>query len=152
MPPPLAAVTSCHHHQPLSPVKKIDRVKQEMEAAERDCHLNRVAELKYGTLMTLQLQLEEAERNLSDYQHSRKSLFREEVTDMDIAEIVSKWTGIPLSNLQQSERDKLVSLEHVLHKRVIGQDMAVKSVTDAIRRVFPIAEFRRSIVPRTLPI
>ncbi|KAF5760802.1 hypothetical protein HanRHA438_Chr16g0769611 [Helianthus annuus] len=90
MPPLLAAVTSCHHHQPLSPVKKIDRVKQEMEAAERDCHLNLAAELKYGTLMTLQLQLEEAERNLSDYQHSGKSLLREEVIDIDIAEIVSK--------------------------------------------------------------
>ncbi|KAF5753637.1 putative ClpA/B family, AAA+ ATPase domain, ATP-dependent Clp protease ATP-binding subunit ClpA [Helianthus annuus] len=114
--------------------EEIDRVNQEMEAAERDYDLNRAAELKYGTLMTLQRQLEEAERNLSDYQHSGKSLLREEVTDIDIAEIVSKWTGIPLSNLQQSERDKLVSLEHVLHKRVIGQDMAVKSVADAIRR------------------
>ncbi|XP_035838959.1 chaperone protein ClpB3, chloroplastic-like [Helianthus annuus] len=72
----LAAVTSCHHHQPLSPVKKIDRVKQEMEAAERDCHLNRAVELKYGTLMTLQLQLEEAERNLSDYQHSANTLIK----------------------------------------------------------------------------
>lgn len=105
-----------------------------MEAAERDYDLNRAAELKYGTLMTLQRQLDEAEKNLYDYQHSGKSLLREEVTDIDIAEIVSKWTGIPLSNLQQSERDKLVSLEQVLHKRVIGQDMAVKSVADAIRR------------------
>ncbi|KAI3679959.1 hypothetical protein L2E82_50695 [Cichorium intybus] len=114
--------------------EEIDRVNQEMEAAERDYDLNRAAELKYGTLMTLQRQLSEAEKNLSDYQHSGKSLLREEVTDIDIAEIVSKWTGIPLSNLQQSERDKLVSLEHVLHKRVVGQDMAVKSVADAIRR------------------
>lgn len=114
--------------------QKIDRVNQEMEAAERDYDLNRAAELKYGTLMTLQRQLEEAERNLSDYRHSGKSLLREEVTEIDIAEIVSKWTGIPLSNLQQSEREKLVSLEHVLHNRVVGQDMAVKSVADAIRR------------------
>lgn len=114
--------------------EEIDRVNQEMEAAERDYDLNRAAELKYGTLMTLQRQLSEAEKNLSDYQHSGKSLLREEVTDIDIAEIVSKWTGIPLSNLQQSERDKLVSLEHVLHKRVVGQDIAVKSVADAIRR------------------
>lgn len=114
--------------------EEIDRVNQEMEAAERDYDLNRAAELKYGTLMTLQRQLEEAERNRYEYQHSGKSLLREEVTDIDIAEIVSKWTGIPLSNLQQSERDKLVSLEHVLHKRVVGQDMAVKSVADAIRR------------------
>ncbi|XP_071701624.1 chaperone protein ClpB4, mitochondrial [Rutidosis leptorrhynchoides] len=114
--------------------EEIDRVNQEMEAAERDYNLNRAAELKYGTLMTLQRQLEEAEKNLSEYQRSGKSFLREEVTDIDIAEIVSKWTGIPLSNLQQSERDKLVSLEQVLHKRVVGQDMAVKSVADAIRR------------------
>lgn len=114
--------------------EEIDRVNQEMEAAEREYNLNRAAELKYGTLMSLQRQLEEAERNLSDYQNSGKSFLREEVSDLDIAEIVSKWTGIPLSNLQQSERDKLVSLEQVLHKRVIGQDSAVKSVADAIRR------------------
>ncbi|WOH03792.1 hypothetical protein DCAR_0623192 [Daucus carota subsp. sativus] len=114
--------------------EEIDRVKLEMEAAERDYDLNRAAELKYGTLMSLQRQLEEAEKNLADYQGSGNSLLREEVSDLDIAEIVSKWTGIPLSNLQQSERDKLVLLEEVLHKRVVGQDMAVKSVADAIRR------------------
>ncbi|KAL0016513.1 hypothetical protein SO802_003582 [Lithocarpus litseifolius] len=113
---------------------EIDRVNLEMEAAEREYNLSRAAELKYGTLMSLQRQLEEAEKNLADFRKSGKSLLREEVTDLDIAEIVSKWTGIPLSNLQQSERDKLVHLEQVLHKRVIGQDLAVKSVADAIRR------------------
>jgi ATP-dependent Clp protease ATP-binding subunit ClpB len=105
-----------------------------MEAAERDYDLNRAAELKYGTLMSLQRQLEEAEKNLADFQNSGQSFLREEVSDLDITEIVSKWTGIPLSNLQQTEREKLVSLEKVLHKRVIGQDIAVKSVADAIRR------------------
>ncbi|CAI9092627.1 OLC1v1027923C2 [Oldenlandia corymbosa var. corymbosa] len=114
--------------------EEIDRVNLEMEAAERDYDLNRAAELKYGTLMSLQRQLEEAEKNLSEYRTSEQSLLREEVTDLDIAEIVSKWTGIPVSNLQQSERDKLVSLEEELHKRVVGQDMAVKAVADAIRR------------------
>ncbi|XP_065849503.1 chaperone protein ClpB4, mitochondrial [Euphorbia lathyris] len=114
--------------------EEIDRVNLEMEAAERDYDLSRAAELKYGTLMALQRQLEEAEKNLADFQKSGKSLLREEVTDLDIADIVSKWTGIPVSNLQQSEREKLVYLEQVLHKRVIGQDMAVKSVADAIRR------------------
>ncbi|KAK9947192.1 hypothetical protein M0R45_012626 [Rubus argutus] len=114
--------------------EEIDRVNQEMEAAERAYDLSRAAELKYGTLMSLQRQLEEAEKNLADYRKSGKSFLREEVTDLDIAEIVSKWTGIPLSNLQQSERDKLVMLEQVLHKRVVGQDIAVKSVADAIRR------------------
>ena len=113
---------------------QIDRVNLEMEAAEREYNLNRAAELKYGTLISLQRQLEEAEKNLADYRNSGKSLTREEVTDLDIAEIVSKWTGIPLSNLQQSERDKLVLLEQVLHERVVGQESAVKSVADAIRR------------------
>ncbi|KNA10130.1 hypothetical protein SOVF_147290 [Spinacia oleracea] len=114
--------------------EEIDRVNLEMEAAEREYDLSRAAELKYGTLMSLQRQLQEAEKNLAEYRESGKSLLREEVTDIDITEIVSKWTGIPLSNLQQSEREKLVYLEEVLHKRVIGQDMAVKSVADAIRR------------------
>ncbi|KAI4376864.1 hypothetical protein MLD38_014574 [Melastoma candidum] len=114
--------------------EEIDRVNLEMEAAERDYDLNRAAELKYGTLMSLQRQLEEAESNLSQFRKSGKSLLREEVTDIDIAEVVSKWTGIPLSNLQQSEREKLVKLEEVLHKRVVGQELAVKSVADAIRR------------------
>ncbi|KAJ9702633.1 hypothetical protein PVL29_004394 [Vitis rotundifolia] len=114
--------------------EEIDRVNLEMESAEREYNLNRAAELKYGTLISLQRQLEEAEKNLANYRKSGKSLLREEVTDLDIAEIVSKWTGIPLSNLQQSERDKLVLLEQVLHQRVVGQENAVKSVADAIRR------------------
>ncbi|MED6146651.1 Chaperone protein ClpB4, mitochondrial [Stylosanthes scabra] len=114
--------------------EEIDRVNLEMEAAERDYDLNRAAELKYGTLMSLQRQLEEAENNLTNFRKSGQSLLREEVTDLDITEIVSKWTGIPLSNLQQTEREKLVMLEQVLHKRVVGQDIAVKSVADAIRR------------------
>ena len=106
----------------------------EIEAAEREYDLNRAAELKYGTLLSLQKQLEEAENKLVEFQQSGKSMLREEVTDVDIAEIVSKWTGIPVSNLQQSEREKLLLLEDVLHKRVIGQDIAVKSVANAIRR------------------
>jgi ATP-dependent Clp protease ATP-binding subunit ClpB len=105
-----------------------------MEAAEREYDLNRAAELRYGTLMSLQRQLEEADKNLSEFRKSGKSLLREEVTDFDIAEIVSKWTGIPVSNLQQSEKEKLVLLEEVLHRRVVGQDIAVRSVADAIRR------------------
>ncbi|XP_010526239.1 PREDICTED: chaperone protein ClpB4, mitochondrial [Tarenaya hassleriana] len=114
--------------------EEIDRVNLEIESAEREYDLNRAAELKYGTLMSLQRQLDEAEKNLANFRESGKSLLREEVTDLDIAEIVSKWTGIPLSNLQQTEREKLVMLEQVLHQRVIGQDTAVKSVADAIRR------------------
>ncbi|CAH2061077.1 unnamed protein product [Thlaspi arvense] len=114
--------------------EEIDRVNLEIESAEREYNLQRAAELKYGTLMSLQRQLLEAETNLTSFRESGQSLLREEVTDLDITEIVSKWTGIPLSNLQQSEREKLVLLEQVLHKRVVGQDIAVKSVADAIRR------------------
>lgn len=105
-----------------------------MEAAECEYDLNRAAELKYGTLVSLQRQLDEAEKELADYRMSGKLMLWEEVTDLDIAEIVSKWTGIPLSSLQQSEREKLVQLEQVLHERVVGQDIAVKSVANAIRR------------------
>ncbi|KAI3982167.1 hypothetical protein MKX01_019073 [Papaver californicum] len=114
--------------------EEVDRVNLEMEAAEREYDLNRAAELKYGTVISLQRQLQDAEKKLAEFQNSGNSMLREEVSDLDIAEIVCKWTGIPLSNLQQSERDKLVLLEQVLHKRVIGQDIAVKSVADAIRR------------------
>jgi len=114
--------------------EEVDRVNLEMQAAEREYDLNRAAELKYGTLISLQRQLEEAEKKLAEYRKIGKSMLREEVTDIDIAEIVSKWTGIPVSNLQQSEREKLVFLEEELHKRVVGQDIAVKSVADAIRR------------------
>ena len=106
----------------------------EIEAAEREYDLNRAAELKYGTLLSLQKQLEEAGNKLVEFQQSGKSMLREEVSDVDIVEIVSKWTGIPVSNLQQSEREKLLLQEDVLHKRVIGQDIAVKSVANAIRR------------------
>lgn len=99
--------------------EEIDRVNLEVEAAERDYDLNRAAELKYGTLMSLQHQLE-AEKNLVDLQNSGQSFLREEVTDLNSTEIVSKWTSIPLSNLQQTDREMLVLLEQVLHKKVIG--------------------------------
>ncbi|KAF8691289.1 hypothetical protein HU200_040415 [Digitaria exilis] len=102
-----------------------DRVNLEIEAAEREYDLNRAAELKYGTLQSLQKQLEEAENKLVEFQQSGKPMLREGVTDVDIAEIVSKWTGISVSNLQQSEREKLLLLEDVLHKEVEpGQESA----------------------------
>ncbi|CAH9096691.1 unnamed protein product [Cuscuta europaea] len=114
--------------------EECDRVNLEMEAAEREYDLNRAAELKYVTMMSLHLQLKEAEKNVADYPKFGSTLLQKEVTDIDIAEIVSKRTGIPLSNLQKSENEKLVLLENILHKRVVGQDMVVKSVADAIRR------------------
>ncbi|NEP19080.1 MAG: AAA domain-containing protein, partial [Leptolyngbya sp. SIO4C1] len=102
--------------------------------AERDYDLNRAAELKYGKLTDLQRQLEMAEAKLEETQTSGKTLLREEVTEEDIAEIISKWTGIPVSKLVQSEMQKLLTLEDELHRRVIGQNEAVTAVSDAIQR------------------
>ncbi|KAG0485474.1 hypothetical protein HPP92_009553 [Vanilla planifolia] len=114
--------------------EEIDRVNIEIQQAEREYDLNRAAELKYGSLNSLQRQLQEAEKELNEYQSSGKSMLREEVTGNDIAEIVSKWTGIPVSKLQQSEREKLLHLEEELHKRVVGQNPAVQAVAEAIQR------------------
>lgn len=114
--------------------EEIDRVNLEIMQAEREYDLNRAAELKYGSLNSLTRQLETAETELSDYLKSGKSMLREEVTGDDIAEIVSKWTGIPLSKLKQSERTKLLHLEEELHKRVVGQNPAVIAVAEAIQR------------------
>ncbi|KAK9039441.1 hypothetical protein V6N11_014641 [Hibiscus sabdariffa] len=114
--------------------EEIDRVNLEIQQAEREYDLNRAAELKYGSLNSLQRQLADAEKELDEYMKSGKSMLREEVTGNDIAEVVSKWTGIPVSKLQQSEREKLLYLEEVLHKRVVGQDPAVRSVAEAIQR------------------
>ncbi|PQP99120.1 chaperone protein ClpB3 chloroplastic isoform X1 [Prunus yedoensis var. nudiflora] len=114
--------------------EEIDRLNLEIQQAEREYDLNRAAELKYGSLNSLQRQLVGAEKELDEYMKSGKSMLREEVTGNDIAEIVSKWTGIPVSKLQQSEIEKLLHLEDELHKRVVGQDPAVKSVAEAIQR------------------
>ncbi|MBD1926058.1 ATP-dependent chaperone ClpB [Trichocoleus sp. FACHB-90] len=114
--------------------EEIDRVNIEIQQAEREYDLNKAAELKYGKLTDLQRQLEETETQLAQTQNSGRSLLREEVTESDIAEIISKWTGIPISKLVESEKEKLLQLEDELHKRVIGQDEAVTAVADAIQR------------------
>ncbi|MEO1591859.1 MAG: ATP-dependent chaperone ClpB [Cyanobacteria bacterium J06632_22] len=114
--------------------EEIDRVNIEIQQAERDYDLNRAAELKFGKLTDLQQELQKSEARLADAQTTGKSLLREEVTEEDIAEIISKWTGIPISKLVQSEMDKLLTLEDELHERVIGQDEAVTAVSDAIQR------------------
>ncbi|CAH8335735.1 unnamed protein product [Eruca vesicaria subsp. sativa] len=115
-------------------ITKLRSLKEEIDiSAKREHSLDRTAELKYGTLMSLQGQLEEAEKNLTNSGVSELPLLQDGVTDRHIAEIISKWTGIPLSNLQQSEKEKLVMLEDVLHKKVIGQGKAVESIADAIR-------------------
>jgi ATP-dependent Clp protease ATP-binding subunit ClpB len=114
--------------------EEIDRVNIEIQQAERDYDLNRAAELKYGKMTDLNRQLQVAEAKLSQTQTSGKSMLREEVTESDIAEIISKWTGIPISKLVESEMQKLLHLEDELHQRVIGQDEAVTAVSDAIQR------------------
>jgi len=114
--------------------EEIDRVNLEIQQAERDYDLNRAAELKYGRLTDLNRQLQAADTQLTDTQKTAKSLLREEVTESDIAEIISKWTGIPVSKLVESEMQKLLYLEDELHQRVIGQEEAVTAVADSIQR------------------
>ncbi|MDJ0715416.1 MAG: ATP-dependent chaperone ClpB [Prochloraceae cyanobacterium] len=114
--------------------EEIDRVNLEIQQAERDYDLNRAAELRYGKLTDLQRQIKETQEKLAEKQSSGRSLLREEVLESDIAEIISKWTGIPLSKLMESEKAKLLHLEEELHQRVIGQEEAVTAVADAIQR------------------
>ncbi|MDC0836009.1 ATP-dependent chaperone ClpB [Leptolyngbya valderiana BDU 20041] len=114
--------------------EEIDRVQVEIEDAERKYDLNRAAELKYSKLPELQKKLSETEAKFTTAQTSGEALLREEVTEADIAEIISKWTGIPISKLVESEKEKLLHLEDELHHRVVGQDEAVTAVADAIQR------------------
>ncbi len=114
--------------------EEIDRVNLEIQQAERDYDLNRAAELRYGKLTQLQQETKAAEAKLTERQTSGASMLREEVVESDIAEIIAKWTGIPLSKLVESEKDKLLHLEEELHERVIGQEEAVSAVADAIQR------------------
>ena len=114
--------------------EEIDRVNLEIQQAERDYDLNKAAELRYGTLTDLQRQITDIESKLEEKQSSGRNLLREEVTESDIAEIISKWTGIPLNKLVESEKEKLLHLEDELHERVIGQEEAVTAVADSIQR------------------
>ena len=114
--------------------EEIEQVNIEISQAERDYDLSKAAELKYGKYNELQRSLKEAENQLSEVQTTGRSLLREEVSEEDIAEIIGKWTGIPVSKLVESERDKLLHLEDELHRRVVGQDEAVTAVAEAIQR------------------
>jgi ATP-dependent Clp protease ATP-binding subunit ClpB len=114
--------------------EEIDRVNLEIQQSERNYDLNRAAELKYGKLTDLHRKLQAVEAELAQTQRSGKSLLREEVTEADIAEVISKWTGIPISKLVESEKEKLLHLEDELHQRVVGQEEAVTAVADAIQR------------------
>ena len=112
--------------------KEIEKMNADIADAERSYDLNKAAELKYGKLPALQKELEEAE----DEEHSEKkhTLLRDKVTDEEITRIISRWTGIPVAKLMEGEREKLLNMEGILHKRVIGQDEAVEKVSEAILR------------------
>ncbi|HDK27285.1 MAG TPA: ATP-dependent chaperone ClpB [Candidatus Atribacteria bacterium] len=112
---------------------KIEQTRTEAEKAEREGNLNRVAELKYGVIPQFQKELDRENEKLASLQKENKML-KEEVDEEDIAEIVSKWTGIPVGRLMEGEADKLVRMENELKRRIVGQDEAVKLVSNAIRR------------------
>ncbi len=113
--------------------QKIDDVKHQIERAERDYDLNRVAELRYGTLPRLESELQGEEDALGQKQ-GESQLLKEEVDEEDIADVVSRWTGIPVSRLLQGEMEKLLRLDELLHKRVIGQEEGVRAVAEAVLR------------------
>lgn len=111
----------------------IENYKLEAERAEREGNYGKVAELRYGKIKEAQDKLDEMQKQLQENQKGQ-SLIKEEVTHEDIAEVVAKWTGIPVTKMLQSEREKLLHLEQELHKRVVGQEEAIQAVSDAIRR------------------
>lgn len=113
--------------------EEIDKTNSEIEIAERNYDLNKAAELKYGILPSLKSRLAEKEE-AAEQQKTSNSLLRDKVTEEEIARIVARWTGIPVAKLMEGEREKLLGLEDILHKRVIGQDEAVEKVTEAILR------------------
>ena len=109
---------------------EIDKIKNKIEEAERKTDLQTAAELKYGKLLELEKQLHACQNK----DKSENKLLKEEISDEDIANVVSKWTGIPVNKLIESEKQKLINMEDILHKRLIGQEEAVETVSDAIRR------------------
>ena len=113
--------------------QEMERLRYEAERAEREGNYQRVAEIRYGKLKELEEDIRTVQAQLNSEAESQR-LVREEVTADDIAEVVSRWTGIPVSRMMQSEREKLLHLEEELHRRVIGQDEAITAVSDAVRR------------------
>ena len=114
--------------------EELEQVNAQIERAERDYDLNKAAELKYGRLPQLKKQLEEEETIAEKQKENKNSLLRDKVTEEEIARIVGRWTGIPVTKLMEGEREKLLHMDEVLHKRVIGQDEAVEKVSEAILR------------------
>jgi ATP-dependent Clp protease ATP-binding subunit ClpB len=113
--------------------EKIDRSRTEADEAERKGDLGKVAEIRYGRIINFEKELTEKGTQLTELQADKKML-KEEVDDEDIAEVVSKWTGIPVSRMLEGEREKMIQMEERLHRRVVGQDEAIKAVSNTIRR------------------
>ena len=113
---------------------ELEEVQREAERAERDANLERAAELRYGRIPDLEKQVQDGEAKLAELHRDGGSMLTEEVTEEDIAEVVGKWTGIPVSRLMEGEVEKLIHMEERLHERVIGQDEAVEAVSGALRR------------------
>ncbi len=113
--------------------EEIENTKHQAELAERSGDLEKASQLKYGTLVELTKKQESITEKLKDIQHG-KAMLKEEVDEEDIAEVVSRWTGVPVTKLLEEEADKLLNMESYLHKRVIGQDVAIKAVSEAVRR------------------
>jgi ATP-dependent Clp protease ATP-binding subunit ClpB len=114
--------------------EQIEKARQDIETAERAYDLDKAAELRWGTLPGLEAKLKEQEGRLADKHRDGGQLVREEVTEEEVAEIVSRWTGIPVTRLVEGERDKLLRMDELLHGRVVGQDEAVQLVADAVIR------------------
>ena len=114
--------------------EELEQVNAEIERAERDYDLNKAAELKYGRLPQLKKQLEDEEAIAEKQKENKNSLLRDKVTEEEIARIVGRWTGIPVTKFMEGEREKLLHMDEVLHRRVIGQDEAVEKVSEAILR------------------
>ena len=112
---------------------EIEQLRFEAEKAEREGNYGRVAEIRYGKVKEAENRIAEAQKKLADIQCA-DPLVKEEVDEEDIAEVVSKWTGIPVTKMMQTEKDKLMNLEEELHKRIVGQDEAIRAVSDAVRR------------------
>lgn len=111
----------------------IEQLKNEADRAEREGDYGKVAEIRYGKIQALEEEITQVQKQLSDLQ-KESALIKEEVSAEDIADVVSKWTGIPVNKMLQSETDKLLNLENELHKRVVGQEEAISAVADAVRR------------------
>ena len=113
--------------------EEIETTKHQAEMAERSGDLEKASQLKYGKLVELNKKLEDVTEKMKEIQHG-KAMLKEEVDEEDIAEVISRWTGVPVTKLLEEEADKLLNMEEYLHKRVIGQDTAIKAVSEAVRR------------------